>query len=96
MRNTSAFRGYRVVVAASGQAALSAALSADRPSSFHGHQMQGMTGTEAMRVLREHPDLVGVPVVAFTAHALEGEWMQALSDGFGAVIPKPYDPVLNQ
>ena len=57
--------------------------------------MQGMTGTEAMRVLREHPDLVGVPVVAFTAHALEGERMQALSDGFGAVIPKPCLPMIS-
>ena len=88
-----AFRGYRVVVAASGQAALSAALSADRPNLIlMDIQMQGMTGTEAMRVLREHPELAGVPIVAFTAHALEGERMQALSDGFDAVIPKPCLP----
>jgi CheY-like chemotaxis protein len=88
-----AFRGYRVAVAASGHAALSAALSADPPNLIlMDLQMQGMTGTEAMRLLREHPELAGVPIVAFTAHALEGERLQALSDGFDGVIPKPCLP----
>ena len=88
-----AFRGYRVTAAASGPAAVSLALSADRPDLIlMDLQMHGMTGTEAMRVLREHPELAGVPIVAFTAHALEGERLQALSDGFDAVIPKPCLP----
>lgn len=88
-----AFRGYRVAVAASGPAAVSIALAADRPALIlMDIQMQGMTGTEAMRLLREHPALTGVPIVAFTAHALEAERLQALSDGFDAVIPKPCLP----
>jgi CheY-like chemotaxis protein len=55
-------------------------------------QMHGMTGTEAMRLLREHPQLAGVPIVAFTAHALERERVEALRDGFDGVIPKPCLP----
>jgi len=87
-----AFRGYRVVTAASGACALKAA-SEERPAIIlMDLEMRQMSGREAMRSLKADPRFAGVPIVAFTAHTLEAERSQALYDGFDAVIPKPCLP----
>ena len=87
-----AFRGFAVLTAASGPEALALARS-ERPTLIlMDIGMRGMTGTEAMQLLRAEPVFAGVPIIAFTAHAMAREQMQALTDGFDAVIPKPCFP----
>ena len=54
--------------------------------------MPQMTGTEAMRLLRRDPAFMGIPIVAFTAHALADEQAAALAAGFDEVITKPCSP----
>ena len=48
--------------------------------------------SEVMLAMRSDPDLRDVPIVAFTAHALDDERAAALSAGFDAVIAKPCLP----
>jgi len=86
------FKGYRVVTAASGAQAIAVA-RAERPSVIlMDLRMMAMTGTEALQVLRLDPAFSQVPIVAFTAHALDEEKRSALADGFDEVIAKPCLP----
>lgn len=55
-------------------------------------RMAVMTGTEAMQLLRQDVAFNDVPIVAFTAHALDDEKAIALAAGFDEVIPKPCLP----
>ena len=87
------FRGFRVATAASGAQAVTVASGAERPAIIlMDLEMRGMSGTEALRILRGNPALAAVPIVAFTAHALAAEHAIALRDGFDGVIPKPCLP----
>lgn len=86
------FRGYRVVTAVSGEEAVEIA-HRERPAVIlMDLRMPGMTGTAAMRVLRGEPAFSGVPIVAFTAHALDDEQEAAMCAGFDYVIAKPCFP----
>ena len=84
--------GYRVVVARNGEEAVVAA-RVHRPGLIlMDLRMPVMSGTEAMRTLRGDPAASGIPIVALTAHALEGERREAFAAGFDHVISKPCLP----
>jgi len=86
------FKGYRVLKADTGQAAIEAA-STEKPALiFMDLRMPYMSGTEALHRLRADPTFSDVPIVALTAHALEDERLSALVAGFDEVIPKPCLP----
>ena len=86
------YRGYHVVVARDGEEAIAQA-RAHRPDVvLLDIRMPGMTGTQAMRILRSDPSFERTPIVALTAHALEGERIDALAAGFDDLIPKPCLP----
>jgi len=86
------YRGYHVVVARNGEEAIDQA-RAHRPDVILlDIRMPGMTGTEAMRVLRCDPSIRRVPIIALTAHALDGERLAALAAGFDELISKPCLP----
>jgi len=87
-----AFRGFEVVTASSGVAAVELAHQQRPALILMDLQMAGMTGTEAMRILRADPALEMVPIVALTAHALDGDRRAALAAGFDEVIAKPCLP----
>lgn len=86
------YRGYDVIVARNGKEALVRA-RADRPDVILlDIRMAVMTGTDAMRILRSDPSFERIPIVALTAHALDGERIAALAAGFDELIPKPCLP----
>ena len=87
-----AFSGFRVRTAASGEEAIAAILAECPTLVLMDIGMQGMTGTEAMRQLRDTHACDGTPIVALTAFAMESEVTQFLAAGFDAVIPKPCLP----
>jgi two-component system cell cycle response regulator DivK len=86
------FKGYRVITAGSGAEALELARTRQPALIFMDLRMAVMTGTQAMQLLRQDPAFNDVPIVAFTAHALEEEKQIALAAGFDEVIAKPCLP----
>ncbi|WP_045688892.1 PAS domain S-box protein [Hymenobacter sp. AT01-02] len=55
-------------------------------------QMPGLDGVATTRLLREHPDSAraATPVVALTAHAMQGEEERYLQAGLDAYLSKPF------
>ena len=86
------FRGYRVALAVDGHAAIEQARRERPDVVLMDVRMPGMNGTDAMRVMKSDVALADVPIIAFTAHALEEEQRDALLAGFDAVLPKPCLP----
>jgi CheY-like chemotaxis protein len=86
------FRGYRVVTASSGAEAVDLARATRPALILMDLQMGGMTGTEAMQILRADPAHRDVQIVALTAHALDGDRRAALDAGFDDVLAKPCLP----
>jgi signal transduction histidine kinase/CheY-like chemotaxis protein len=84
-------RGYSVVVAANGRAAVKAL----EKEIFHlvlmDIQMPGMDGFEATAAIREAEKLTGkhIPIVAMTAHALKGDEDRCVAAGMDGYVSKP-------
>jgi two-component system, sensor histidine kinase and response regulator len=84
-------RGYSVVVAANGQAAV----EAFEKEPFHlvlmDIQMPGMDGFEATRTIREKEKSTGkhIPIVAMTAHALKGDQDRCMAAEMDGYVSKP-------
>ena len=86
------FRGYRVVVARNGEEAIAEARSHRPDLILLDIRMPGMSGIDALRVLRSDPALTETPIVALTAQALDSERVVALAAGFDEVVSKPCLP----
>ncbi len=52
-------------------------------------EMDGLEATRRIRAGRQRPD---IPIVALTAHALEGERQRAIAAGMSDFLTKPIDP----
>jgi CheY-like chemotaxis protein len=89
-------RGYTVVVAGDGRAALAAldlaALDEDKfDLVLMDVQMPEMDGFEATAAIRARERLTGahLPIIAMTAHALKGDQERCLAAGMDGYISKP-------
>jgi signal transduction histidine kinase/ActR/RegA family two-component response regulator len=56
--------------------------------------LPGMSGTEALRVLREDPQTAAIPVIALTANAMPRDVERGLAAGFFRYLTKPIDIAL--
>jgi len=86
------YRGYHVVGARSGQEAVEKARLYRPDIILMDIRMSGMTGIDALRILRSDRSFESVPIIALTAHALDSERRQLLDAGFDDMIPKPCIP----
>jgi CheY-like chemotaxis protein len=86
------YRGFQVAIARNGEEGVAQARLHRPDIILLDLRMPGMTGTEVLRILRDDPLFVNTPIIALTAHALDGERRLALSEGFDAVIAKPCLP----
>ena len=86
------YRGYQVVVARNGEEAIVRARQHRPDVILLDIRMPGMTGIDAVRVLRSDTSFQHIPIVALTAHALDSERTVALKAGFDDFIPKPCLP----
>ena len=86
------YRGFHVVAARNGEETIAQARLHRPDVILLDLRMPGMTGTEAMRILRADPSFVSTPIIALTAHALDAERRLALDAGFDELIAKPCLP----
>jgi CheY-like chemotaxis protein len=83
-------RGHRVTVAGDGRVALDEVARYRYDVILMDVQMPEMDGIEATRMLRERG--VRTPIIAMTAHAMQGDRDKCLSAGMDAYVSKPIQP----
>ena len=84
-------RGYSVIVAVDGRAAVEAFENNQFDVVLMDIQMPGMDGFEATAAIRAKEKLTGrhVPIIAMTAHALKGDQDRCISAGMDGYVSKP-------
>ena len=51
--------------------------------------MPNLDGWDMLKEIRKNPKLAHIPVIAFTAHAMQGDRDRVMEAGFDGYIPKP-------
>jgi len=88
-------KGHKVIVAQNGQEALRLWQNNKMDLILMDVQMPTMDGLKATAAIREMELQTGkhIPIIAMTAHAMEGDRERCLRAGMDAYLPKPIDPV---
>jgi two-component system sensor histidine kinase/response regulator len=91
-------RGHSAVVAENGREALSALEKHKFDLVLMDVQMPEMGGLEATTAIRENEKTTGqrVPIIAMTAHAMQGDRERCLEAGMDGYLSKPLDPKVFQ
>lgn len=84
-------RGFEVLTAGNGQAAVEMSQSAWPALIILELSLPGLNGWEAARLIKENPLTENIPLIALTAHVRESESARALKMGCDAVQTKPVD-----
>lgn len=87
------FPGFRVIEAENGSEALQLAEQYHPDLIFMDLKMPVMDGYEATRVLKKHPDLKDIPVVAVTASAMKQQVVEIKKLGADGYLKKPVSRV---
>jgi FOG: CheY-like receiver len=85
--------GHRLTVAENGEQALNCWQSERFDLILMDVQMPVMDGRSATGRIREQEQAGGarIPIIALTAHAMEGDRERLLSEGFDGYVAKPVD-----
>jgi two-component system, cell cycle response regulator DivK len=83
---------FEVIEAEDGEAGLAAAAARRPDLILMDVQLPGIDGYEATRRLKGDALLHGIPVIAVTAHALNGAEQEARAAGCDGYIAKPISP----
>lgn len=81
--------GHEVLSAERGADGVAAAIAHGPDLMLMDVQMPGMSGIEALRMLRADPRTAALKVAAFTALAMKGDAERLLSEGFDGYLQKP-------
>jgi two-component system, cell cycle response regulator DivK len=81
--------GYRLLIATNGIEAVELACREKPDLILMDLQLPMVSGYETTRQLKNIPDMVGIPVVALTAHVMAEDRQQALAYGCAGFIAKP-------
>lgn len=82
-------KGYRILLAKNGQQAITLAQTQSPHLILMDIQMAEMDGLEAMKAIRQIPQLENVPIIAMTALAMVGDRDRCLAAGANDYITKP-------
>ena len=83
--------GYSVVVARDGKQAINLAKQQSPALILMDIQMPVIDGVAAMKELKANPKTKGIPIIAITAHAMQGDDRSLLQQGFDDFLGKPID-----
>ncbi|MBF0185630.1 MAG: response regulator [Magnetococcales bacterium] len=84
-------KGYTVAMAVDGAQSLALAHSEKPALILMDMSLPVLDGWEATRRLKADPETAAIPVIALTAHAMEGDRQQALAAGCDDYDSKPVD-----
>lgn len=84
-------KGFEVESALDGEDAVRTALSFVPDLVLMDLSMPGVDGWEAAKWIRKNPSLANVPIIALTAHKMDGLESAVRSGGFDAFETKPID-----
>jgi CheY-like chemotaxis protein len=82
-------KGYQILCAKNGQEAIAMALSSQPDLILMDVQMPVMDGLEAMRQMRQIPNLANTPIIALTALAMTGDRDRCIKAGANEYLTKP-------
>jgi len=85
------FSGIRVEIAENGLQAIERVKEKEYDAVLMDMQMPQLDGMEATRIIRNELKFTRVPIIAMTAHAMEGDREACLEAGMDDYIPKPID-----
>lgn len=84
-------KGFEIVTAVDGEDAVRTALEHEPDLVLMDLSMPGVDGWEAARWIRKNPSIAAVPILALTAHELDGIEGAVRSGGFDGFERKPID-----
>jgi two-component system, cell cycle response regulator DivK len=82
---------YEILTAADGAAGIEAATRALPDLILMDLSLPGVDGWEATRRLKARPETAAIPVIALTAHAMQGDEERARACGCDDYLTKPID-----
>jgi two-component system cell cycle response regulator DivK len=91
LRDVLTAKGYRVLEATTGEAAVELTLAEEPRLVLMDVQLPGIDGVEALRRVRADPRTADLPVLALTAQAMDGDRERFLAAGFDGYLSKPVD-----
>jgi DNA-binding response OmpR family regulator len=89
---TLRFAGYEVVVAHNGEEAVQMAARELPDMALMDVRMPRMTGYDACRAIKSHPELKDIPIVFLSAKGQEAEIETGLEAGAEEYLLKPFAP----
>jgi CheY-like chemotaxis protein len=82
--------GYELIIAETGQAGLDRAHQESPDLILMDIGLPDIDGLDVTRILRENQDTAQLPIVAVTAHALNGDREKCLEAGCNDYLAKPF------
>jgi two-component system cell cycle response regulator DivK len=89
VRDVLQVKGYETLEAGTAEDGLKIARERKPDLILMDIQLPGMSGIEALRVLRAEPATAAIPVVAITASVMQQDRQHIMSGGFNGFIEKP-------
>jgi two-component system cell cycle response regulator DivK len=82
-------RGYELIYAVDGEEAVSTALNEKPDIILMDMQLPKISGIDATKQIREHPDFSQIPILALTAYAMKGDEDKYIDAGCTSYMSKP-------
>lgn len=91
VRDVLQVKGYATIEAGTGEHGIELALAHHPDLILMDIQLPGISGIDALGMLRANPKTAGIPVIAVTASVMQQDRKQITEAGFDRYVGKPID-----